>query len=945
MEHCEILDVERLEDKTLVKTLTANADKFYLLPNSSHVNLCDVIDKLSKNSSDKSALTRVRIAYDLDFILPTELRRGNSEQGESVQTFSELLDKFAYDENLILQNAEDYHVVIDDEDEKALANAVARAKEEAKVEAEKEAKIKSESMTEVDIEAYIKAAEEEAVKDIPAKAVAKLFQQTVFLNLNLDIKLKSEIAKSLIKDRFRANYTRLCDEINAQQEYLSQALEHADLTENGKKRVGNMIGSFEAMIAGLQKARKRPIRIAAMGTKKAGKSVVINSLLKRDYAPTSSELPTPNVIKYIPADKNADLTLEYKGKTLAFNSAKELSDYIGNEFEIAQSHTGEGSGLEDMIIHYPSDDLNGYEVWDTPGPNFAGAGEEHHRIADECIKEADVCIFVMNYSNHLTDDEEKFLEKIHKTFKEENKFYSLFITVNRIDERYAAEVEKSVNRILDYIRLRLEQLDYKNIVIFGTSALQSFYLDKVLKLLAKDEVVIDDDNTLDDVIHKAKKKHRDFMTPLRFVEDSIKNLEDFHEIEEPSVNTLENFSGVPQLWHHVRYVGEQKVDTEIVDHVVSGCEMEFDKLNNALLVTELVDLSEEDSVRLKDLQNKLVGLKDTVDLAMRGVVAYTDGRRSVDFRATKGDVGEQIDDVKREAIKATVDRNKVISKRANLTDYDVEEMQQGRTTGNVKNLLEQIDQIMIGANDGSERKFLRTIEIEGENLCKRIEKTVADAQEKIIRKTDEVKESVNSDSVAGNMIQSFAVPQFPVSLSKLSSKARWLNLGIADELQDIAQDATRIDQETRTRTVTKKRKKRGFWEYVTFWKDRYEDVEEEYSENVVKADAAKFRKQISRVLEDHIKEELEESHVVMRKDVMDKLGKVYDDAGKQCEIISNTYKNIFDTFAEDVNNALDETSAHKRAIEHDIVVLKDIKQKVQPFFDLWRGILSGKANG
>ena len=195
MNHSEILDVRSLDDKSIAKKLAANADKFYLLPSSSSMNLCDVIDALSKNSTDSSSLTKVRIAYDVQFDLATELCKGSSDHGISVKSLAELLDKLEYDENLILKNADEYHVVIDDEN----------------IEREK-----------------------------AAKAVAKLFQQTVFLNLNLDIKMKSEIAKGLIKDRFRANYAQLSSEINIQKNYLEQALMHANLTEGGKKRVSNM---------------------------------------------------------------------------------------------------------------------------------------------------------------------------------------------------------------------------------------------------------------------------------------------------------------------------------------------------------------------------------------------------------------------------------------------------------------------------------------------------------------------------------------------------------------------------------------------------------------------------------------------------------------------------------------------------------------------------------
>ena len=702
------------------------------------------------------------------------------------------------------------------------------------------------------------------------------------------------------------------------------------------------------MTGELKKARQRPIRIAAMGTKKAGKSVVINSLLKRDYAPTSSELPTPNVIKYIPAEKDAGLTLDYKGKMgIPFQSAKELSDYIGDEFVKAQKNTGEGSGLEDMVIHYPSDDLNGYEVWDTPGPNFAGAGEEHHKIADKCIKEADVCIFVMNYSNYLTDDEVKFLKKIHDTFREENKFYSLFITVNRIDERYAAEVEKSVNRILDYIRIRLEELDYKNIVVFGTSALQSFYLDKVLKFFASNGITIDEDNTLQGVTRKAKKAYREYMTPLRFVEDSIKNLEDFHDIDDPDVTTLENFSGIPQLWRHVRYIGEKKVDTEIVDHVVSSCEMEFDKINNALLVTELRNLSEEDSKRLRELQSKLQDLNDTVYEAMSEVHSHIGDEKSETFRAIKGDISEVMKIDLREVINTSVARNSEITKRLSISDNDVEALGEGRMTDNVRQILKAVDGVVEGANSGLGIKFLKLIEIKGGELSKRVEETVNKAQDKIVEKTEEIKQSVDSDSIAGNMMRSFAVPQFPVSLNQLASTSRGLSIDLKDTLVGIAKDSTRYDKEKRTHTVKKKRESRGLWEGIQefFGKEFYEDVEEYFTVEVAKKDAVKFRSQLQKILQQYIEVQLRNSYELMEDEVKEKIKKIYLDLGEQCERITGTYHEIFETFSEDINDALDETTAHQQAIEHDILILTDIKNKVQPFFELWRSILSGKAAG
>ena len=149
-----------------------------------------------------------------------------------------------------------------------------------------------------------------------------------------------------------------------------------------------------------------------------------------------------------------------------------------------------------------------------PWSNFAGAGDEHRKNAENCIREADVCIFVMNYSSYLNDDEAKFLQQIREFFQAEGKFYSLFITVNRIDERYSSEAKKSIVYVLDYIGSHLEQLDYKNIVTLETSALQYFYLNSVKNLVkadrAKDGEDVDELPLIDaDSICPIKSTHKD----------------------------------------------------------------------------------------------------------------------------------------------------------------------------------------------------------------------------------------------------------------------------------------------------------------------------------------------------------------------------------------------------------------------------------------------------
>ena len=217
-----------------------------LLSTKSNIRLCNAIDELNKVISKKSVLTKTRIAYNLQFELKTVLKIGNelSSSGVEVKDFVELLSKLEFDDRLSLKRT-NYHVIIDDENlnDKNIAN----------------------------------------------RAVAKFFQQTIFLNINLDIQKKSEIKMSIMKDRFRRNYAALVSEIFKQQDHLQTALERAELNESGNARVKELGNALKKTAALLVEANARPLRIAALGMKKADKSVVINNLLRRDFAPTSSE--------------------------------------------------------------------------------------------------------------------------------------------------------------------------------------------------------------------------------------------------------------------------------------------------------------------------------------------------------------------------------------------------------------------------------------------------------------------------------------------------------------------------------------------------------------------------------------------------------------------------------------------------------------------------------
>ena len=966
---CVIIKAEDLQDDNLRRTIgqiNANPDKFYLLSADwSNAELCYIIDKLSKASDDDTMLTKTRFAYNMNFNLHTILQTGNTNSSTEIEVKSldELLEKLEYDENLILTR-DDYHVIIDDDEQQSNDNS-----------------------------------------DEASATVAKLFQQTIFLNLNLDVKKKSEIKKALIKDRFRSNYKNLRQEIDKQIKYLEAAIEHGNLSDEGKARVENMLNSFKIMTKETEKAKERPIRIAAMGTKKAGKSVVINSILKCDYAPTSSELPTPNTIKYIPYGPENPFKLVYAENEFTFNNAEELHNFILDEFErakagkpkrpkdatdaeynkmvedsktertgyiekkfrtLAKNNTPENltkfmneikqkegedwHGLPDMVIYYPCDDLNGYEVWDTPGPNVAFT-DEHRKNAEDCIKQVDVCIFVMNYSTHLTNDEVNFLQQIKDVFKDNNKFYSLFITVNRIDERYAATVEKSVNRIIDYIIGKLDEMDYKNIVTFATSALQSFYLDKIRQMVDSDEAI--DEITIKKLIKEPK--YKKYKTQLSFIRTSLNQLEEFHDIDEPTDKVLETFSGIPQLWRYVKYIGEQKADMEIVDKVVSQCDMQFATINNALLITELLNLSEEDKKYLVELGELIKGLSNVVTESINKIQPLIDEDK---LHAAWYLVNKDVESSKNDVLKSAKDRSRNILNNSDLDEDDVKQMKDKKSSERMKELNANISQMILGLNKQSVEKLDKVVKDIGITHIQKVEKGIQNAQEKIENATEEVKLKVKNSNASNSVLESFKTPQFPASLDKVTASSEFFNLNIENNtLSQIAENAKRTEYETRYRTEhkteyrteTREREARGFWETIKFWKTYYEDVEVPYTVSfevpyqvpydVYDVDA--FKSNIINELQNRVTEKVEAAHKLMENEMKKSLEIIYNDVKEQCGNIESSYQKLFNDFNSDIDSAINETSEHKQAMEHDISMLEDMKKELQTFFNMWNDILHG----
>lgn len=449
--------------------------------------------------------------------------------------------------------------------------------------------------------------------------VSEVMQALIYLNINLEVMMKKEKKDREVVNAFKQRFYKIKNSV-LDAKYAVKGLQVIEGLEEEKETVIKVLKDIEN---DLDKAKERDLNIAVMATKKAGKSVVVNSFLEEQYAPTSFELPTPNTCIYKKSLDNR-ISLIYNGQHIYFDSPEDIYKYTYDEFKRAQNDAECSCTIEDMEIHYVNNknDFAAFTVVDTPGPNYAGAnnaqnGENmHKKSAYQWIEKSDVVLFLVNYSNYLSSDEEQFFRDIKSQFEKFDKFYSLVVVVNKLDEMYMSECEnKSVVRFLDYIKCKLHDLGYKGFVVLGTSARTYFDAVKVSRI---DGEVLQDigekvsiDNLNGDFLRgRLKKLKRRFigknnMTILSFVDDQLEKLECFHGLEDASIDTLKIKSGIPKLKEYTSYVAIQKANTELYASLIRSIDEKFVKIRNMDIIKSLIDSKIEKQDQLEEFEMML----------------------------------------------------------------------------------------------------------------------------------------------------------------------------------------------------------------------------------------------------------------------------------------------------------------------------------------------------
>ncbi|MEY4504106.1 MAG: hypothetical protein RL154_399, partial [Pseudomonadota bacterium] len=417
----------------------------------------------------------------------------------------------------------------------------------------------------------IESENDEVILDTDQKdEIAHLTQQLIYLGLRLNLYLKDEKKN---RDRY-TKLSKISDTLYHKTEELQSYLSSGSIDKDQKDFVEQLSSSMSKIGKALQDIQKRELILSVMGTKKCGKSIVINSFLGEEYAPTSLELPTPNTIVYQKSEDN-NIWLDFEGQKSKFDNASEINEHLHRLFSDAnKAESASAKTLQDMTIYYDASNTSlanmHLKIADTPGPNLAGAG--HSDVAMKWIEASDVILYVIDYGNHVTKDEISFLEQIKTQFEKLDKFYSLVILINKTDKVFETIENKSLVRVASFIRDKIVQLGFKSSIVIPTTAKAYFYSD-----IAKEYVPV----PTYEALKQAKKDAGDDRNKIEiigFISNIIENLED-NDIDR-SYESIIRFSNFDFVKNYSFYISTGKALDEVIQSAMARIESEMNVISN-----------------------------------------------------------------------------------------------------------------------------------------------------------------------------------------------------------------------------------------------------------------------------------------------------------------------------------------------------------------------------
>lgn len=424
--------------------------------------------------------------------------------------------------------------------------------------------------------------------------LANIIQQLIYIDYpitEINFNLRREYKDAAKTKRFMQSIGKLYDSAKDAVRDLNQITvdENADNKEELVGSLTKAVKVFEKILEQIEKAKDVEMKVAIAASKKTGKSVIANCMFGMELAPTSLELATPNSCVY-KKSQDDKYHLTYKGHTEDFFKPDALFKRIQVEFKKAQADVNNHFTIPDMEISYVSNKNNfeAYTVYDTPGPDATGTN--HKESAIKAINLCDVAIFAIDYSKYLTKDEEEYLKQIKTLFETKHKFHTLVFVINKMDLALNDKEAKSRIKSIDFIRKRLCDIDehYKDCVIFATSAQDYFYSLELLQAAHEDKkcsVFLDSKTNLYTELRGIKEEleeeefqNEELINVLSNLDAEVGKIKSQLGYKSVTIQTLQNYSGVPQLMNYVSYIAKNKAREEIVNSLTYTIDEQYKSL-------------------------------------------------------------------------------------------------------------------------------------------------------------------------------------------------------------------------------------------------------------------------------------------------------------------------------------------------------------------------------
>lgn len=461
------------------------------------------------------------------------------------------------------------------------------------------------------------------VNDNDRGVLADVSQQLIYIGYPLtavNIMLRKEAKDAEKTQRFMNqinNISTAIDKAVTGIDKISAEWENSDkLPADKMKECIDLIGEARQRCQAIQekvrKAQSVEMTIAVAASKKTGKSVIVNSMIGEEIAPTSLLLPTPNTCIYTksPDDKyhlilndepNKDNVIQKKRSDFA--SRKDVYEILKKEFD----DSVEGNKpVVDMTIQYPTADNNfeSYTIFDTPGPDFADR-KDHTLAARKAMKVCDVAIFAFDFTKYLISNEIDYLKEVKADFNENQKYASLIFAINKLDQKYTDPTgSKSTTYVIDYIKDQLMKLGdmYKDCIVFATSALQYYDTIHCEKEIGSEFSQLDDLYDLRKVMNGQPDNIR---FELQFLQNMASTYSNQMGLDKVSPADMKQYSGMPDLLSYAAYICKSKARDEIVNNIT----VTIDANNKALRaisqniesIEKLINAEEDQIQRIKSV--------------------------------------------------------------------------------------------------------------------------------------------------------------------------------------------------------------------------------------------------------------------------------------------------------------------------------------------------------